>query len=335
MIDFLNTLAHLTHYPDNRFFVLVGLDPLGCFNRVSGISYEMPAFEFKELGRNHSAVMLPFDGPGQPGELVLKSGMVARQMLYDWMNDVTVGGDFYKNVLVVHLTQNWVPLKIFFLTGCWPKRWEGSELQAEGSAEMATEQLTLVFDQISQVPYLGLAAIAGQLAASALGGAEAESVDEERRGTQEVRAKREIGEGKGLDRYTWQYIRRSRHLKNKVEFDEAKGLERFFFERGWHDLGPSRYEFGEGEPDDAVVDASDEALSSAIAGGDASSGTTGGGGGGSQGGGGGSQGGGSGGSGGGGASGGGGGKSGGGKSGGGGGSGGGGDSVDRRGGDSP
>ena len=87
------------------FHVMLGLDPFGNFAEVDGLKYEMAAFEYKELGRNHSSLRLPFDGPGQPGEVTLKWGYIIRSKLFRWMEAVEVGGDFKKEVWIFHISR--------------------------------------------------------------------------------------------------------------------------------------------------------------------------------------------------------------------------------------
>lgn len=157
-------LAPLTGHISYMFHCTIGLDPLGDFTAVEGLSYEMDRYDYKELGRNHSPVSLPFDGPGRPGEITLRWGMIIRSKLFSWMDKVRVGGDYRKNVYIFQLSQLRLPFRVYHLTGCWPKQWEASNLTTESPAEMSTEQLTLVYDQLDMLN-LSAVAMAGALLA--------------------------------------------------------------------------------------------------------------------------------------------------------------------------
>lgn len=157
-------LAALTSHISYMFHVTIGLDPLGDFSSVQNLSYGVESVPYTELGRNHSPVMLPFDGPGRPGELTLEWGMVVRSKLFNWMRSVQVGGDFRKNIYIFQLSQQRLPLRVYQLTGAWPKNWQASDLVTD-RAEWSTEQLTLVYDQIDMVN-LSAIAMAGALLGS-------------------------------------------------------------------------------------------------------------------------------------------------------------------------
>ncbi|MCB9693792.1 MAG: phage tail protein [Alphaproteobacteria bacterium] len=157
-------LAALTSHISYMFHCTIGLDPLGDFSAVQGLSYGVEAYSYNELGRNHSPVVLPFEGPGQPGEITLEWGMVVRSKLFDWMQSVKVGGDFRKNVYIIQLSQQRLPLRIYQLTGAWPKSWTASDMVTD-RAEWSTEQLVLVYDQIDMFN-LSAVAMAGALLGS-------------------------------------------------------------------------------------------------------------------------------------------------------------------------
>lgn len=155
-------LAALTSHISYMFHCTIGLDPLGDFSSVQGLSYEVDAFAYEELGRNHSPVLLPFDGPGKPGEVTLEWGMVVRSKLFDWIQSVKVGGDFRKNVYITQLSQQRLPLRVYQLTGAWPRSWQASDMTTD-RAEWSTEQLVLVYDQIDMLNLSAIAMAGGLL----------------------------------------------------------------------------------------------------------------------------------------------------------------------------
>lgn len=155
-------LAALTSHISYMFKVIVGLDLLGDFSSVQGLSYTVEPYLYNELGRNHSPVQLPFGAPGQHGELRLEWGMVVRSKLFNWINAVKAGGDFRKNVHIVQLSQQRLPIRIYQLTGAWPKSWEASDMTTERS-EWTTESLVLAYDQIDMFNMAAVAMAGGLL----------------------------------------------------------------------------------------------------------------------------------------------------------------------------
>lgn len=141
MLSMLDNGSHMFH-------VIIGLDPLGNFSAVENIAYDNDPFEYAELGRNHAPHRLPWAPTGKPGDISLRWGMVVRTKMYDWMNDVKVGKDYRRSIYIIQLSRRRVPIRVYHLTGCFPLAWKGSDLTTEKSAEAATEELRIAYDQI-------------------------------------------------------------------------------------------------------------------------------------------------------------------------------------------
>lgn len=154
--------AIVAQHASMMFHVMVGLDPLGDFSSVDGLNYEVNAFEYKEMGRNHSAVSLPFDGPGKVGEVTLKWGIIMRSKLFRWMESVKVGDDFLKTVYIFQLSRRRIPLRVYTLSGCWPLSWTASEFSQESSS-LQTEEVKLMCDQVRMINLSAAAMAAGEL----------------------------------------------------------------------------------------------------------------------------------------------------------------------------
>ena len=137
------------------FHVMVGVDAIGDFQAVENISTELDVVRFAEGGRMHSPHLLAFDGPKRHGEITLRWGMLARAKLYDWMEAVELGGAFRRNVVIVQLTRQKIPLRLMLLRGAYPISWQGANLDSTDS-NYAVEQLTLVYDDLSMVTNMGL-----------------------------------------------------------------------------------------------------------------------------------------------------------------------------------
>lgn len=162
-------LAALTSHVSYMFHVVVGLDPLGGFSSVQGLSYEVGVLEYNELGRNHSPVLLPYSEPGKTGVLTLQWGTVVRSMLFNWMHDVEVGTNFRRDIIIFQLSQQRLPLRMYKLKGAWPKSWQASEMTTE-RAEWSTETLEIVYERMT-MKNLSAVAMAGGLIGSPLNAA--------------------------------------------------------------------------------------------------------------------------------------------------------------------
>lgn len=141
-------LLHIANHVSWLFHATIGLDPLGNFSSIETLSYEVPVYEYNELGRNHSPVRLPFREPGQPGELTLRWGMIVRSKLFEWIHDVELGRDFRRHVYIFQLSRKHLPLRIYHLTGAWPTAWKASEFSTETKTALAAEEVTLTYEQI-------------------------------------------------------------------------------------------------------------------------------------------------------------------------------------------
>jgi phage tail-like protein len=147
-------------FPDvnYNFVVLIGAMPFGDFQSVENIHYKVDPLEYAEGGRNFSPVLLPFEKPNKRGQLVLKWGTVAWSTLYDWVNEVEIGGAFRREVFVVQLGRDGWPTRLMRFGNCWPVEWKGSDLDT-GDSKWAMEQITLVYERFNMLTLRGITSI--------------------------------------------------------------------------------------------------------------------------------------------------------------------------------
>ncbi len=170
-----SALLHIANHTSYMFHCTIGLDPLGNFSAVEGLTYEITPFEYNELGRNHSPWQLPLSEPGKPGQLTLRWGMIVRSKLYEWIHEVDLGTDFRRHVYIFQLSKKKIPIRVYHLTGAWPVSWKGTDLSSEGAASMSTVEVTLVYEQIDLFNMSAVAMAAdliGSLISSMSGGEE-------------------------------------------------------------------------------------------------------------------------------------------------------------------
>ena len=117
---------------------------------VSNIAYEVPPYELIEGGRNFNPHFKPFGGPAKRGELTLKWGSVKRDKLQSWIESVQIGYPFKRSLILMHMNRKGVPFRTYTLTYCWPKAWKGADMNTS-STEIATEELTLVYDNLFMI----------------------------------------------------------------------------------------------------------------------------------------------------------------------------------------
>ena len=136
--------------PANMFKVMIGGDAFGSFTKVSGIGYSVGVKKIAEGGRNFSAHLRPFDGPGEHKEVTLEWGSVKRNKMESWIMSVAPGYAFRRNVFVIQTDRLGVPFRITTLMAAWPKEWNVESMDARGN-DLATESLTLVYEGIVTV----------------------------------------------------------------------------------------------------------------------------------------------------------------------------------------
>lgn len=148
-MSFMQSMYGSNAFPEvnYNFIVFVGMDIFGSFQGVENLSLRVEPYEYKEGGRNHAPRRLPFDGPMKPGELTLRWGTPMWATLFEWMNDVQVGGAFRRLVVIAQLGRHGWPTRVITLTGAWPVEWKGANLDASQS-EWALEELTLVYERV-------------------------------------------------------------------------------------------------------------------------------------------------------------------------------------------
>ena len=144
--------VNLTEQDISHFFLvniaLTGTSyvEVGYFTAVEGLSRRFQTLPYAEGGR---AIPLMLMVPAPFGELTLRWGQMSSSALWDWAAAVQVGNGFRRNVQIVHYIRDGAsPVRTFTVTGAWPIEWRGATLDA-GSSQVAVEQLSLQYDQLT------------------------------------------------------------------------------------------------------------------------------------------------------------------------------------------
>jgi len=130
------------------FHVLIGLDSLGEFRAVRGIGRTVQAEEIPEGGRNHSPHWRV--GRSKYTECKIEWGMSNRLTLFDWIHAVEAGYAYKRQVWVIQLTRDRMPMRIYQLWDAWPVSWEGARLDANENV-VDTEEITIAYEAVTMI----------------------------------------------------------------------------------------------------------------------------------------------------------------------------------------
>lgn len=133
-----------------HFTLLIGLETVGDFQAIEGISFSAPIKKYNEGGRNHSPHLLRWDAPGERGEVTLRWGMMTRAALYQWASAVERGYIFRKPVYILQLDRDKVPMRLICLFSAFPVRWSMGSLDAN-SNNWSVEEVVLAYEDIGML----------------------------------------------------------------------------------------------------------------------------------------------------------------------------------------
>ncbi|MGH9869764.1 MAG: phage tail protein [Candidatus Polarisedimenticolia bacterium] len=116
----------------------------GYFTACEGLSSETEVIEFREGGETGIVRKLP--GRVKYGDITLKRGISSDLMLWNWREDVISGeGGFRSQATIRMLNRAGVEVAAWNLTGAWPSKVSGPELNADGN-DVGIESIVLVHE---------------------------------------------------------------------------------------------------------------------------------------------------------------------------------------------
>ncbi|MFC4360610.1 phage tail protein [Halobium salinum] len=119
-------------YLSFRFHVEIDALTVGGFSSVSGLEHEMTPEEYEEGGNNRFTHKLPTRYT-QPN-VVLERGLIDSPVLWEWLANAREGKIERRTVLIVLLNTVREETWRWELTGAYPIRWAGPDLQADQAA---------------------------------------------------------------------------------------------------------------------------------------------------------------------------------------------------------
>lgn len=126
-----------------------GQEIYGGFSEISGLSTEITYADYRE-GRDERnrprKIPLTYKG----GEVTLKRGLIGRDDLFKWTDDVRKGNQDAKASVVIRLLSEDRSQEVatWSLVNARPSKWTGPTLTAAGGSDVAIEELGLVCDDI-------------------------------------------------------------------------------------------------------------------------------------------------------------------------------------------
>lgn len=137
-------------YLSLKFHVNIENKAVGAFSEVTGLQLEVEVHEYREGGVNEYLHKLA--GPIKyPSNLILKHGLMAADVLWQWQQEIVNGVVKRQNGSVSLLDQAGNVQWCWYFRAAYPVRWSGPELRA-GTAEVALETLELAHRGLSTQP---------------------------------------------------------------------------------------------------------------------------------------------------------------------------------------
>ncbi|GLF95278.1 phage tail protein [Streptomyces yaizuensis] len=135
----------------HSFSVSLGAFQVETVQEISGLVVEQEVVEARHVTATGQLVVKKQPGIRRTGEVTITRGLDTSSAFSDWINRSLVQADYdgaRQNVSIVIRDVHRNPVRSLHLSNAWASRWEGPALQA-GSSAVATERVTLAFDDIN------------------------------------------------------------------------------------------------------------------------------------------------------------------------------------------
>lgn len=122
--------------------------PAAGFSEVTGLGLEI---EYVDYRSGNEKVNTPRKLPGlhRVGDITLRRGVIGSTDLFDWLSRVSRGEYEPRNVTITLLDESGEAVVTWLVRRAQPKSWTGPTLDADGSDEVAIEELVLVAEGLS------------------------------------------------------------------------------------------------------------------------------------------------------------------------------------------
>jgi phage tail-like protein len=156
--------VRLDPYSSFNFLVEVEGLVVGGFREVRGLESNVEVKEYAEGGRNGYLHKIP--GETRYPNLVLSRGLTDIDTLWSWYRDVTQGNIVRRNLSLMLLDGQRLPVMWWDIVSAVPIKWSGPTFDASRDSDVAVETVELVHQGIVK-PALNRALAAARATASA------------------------------------------------------------------------------------------------------------------------------------------------------------------------
>jgi phage tail-like protein len=141
----------MANYPLPKFSFLVewGEARLG-FTEVTGLERATEVIEYRE-GSSKTFSKLKMPGMETLSNVTLKRGTFEGDVgFHSWFNTIQMNTAERRDVIIKLLNENLEPTMVWRLTNCFPVKYQGTELKADGN-EVAIETLEIAHEGLKLV----------------------------------------------------------------------------------------------------------------------------------------------------------------------------------------
>ncbi|MEG4347794.1 phage tail protein [Microcoleus sp. A003_D6] len=149
-LSFANSLTgiRLDPYNGSNFYLEIEGLITGGFSEVTGLESEIELESYQEGGVNGYSHQFP--RRTRYPNLVLSHGLTSNDTLWTWYQSTTQGNIQLKNVTIILLTRQQIPVMLWNFKNAYPVKWCGPTFNASHANEVAVERLELIHQGIDK-----------------------------------------------------------------------------------------------------------------------------------------------------------------------------------------
>ncbi|MEG3936006.1 MULTISPECIES: phage tail protein [unclassified Microcoleus] len=149
-LSFANSLTGIRFDPYNGSNFYLEIEGLitGGFSEITGLESEIEFESYQEGGVNGYSHQFP--RRTRYPNLVLSHGLTSNDTLWTWYQSTTQGNIQLKNVTIILLTRQQIPVMLWNFKNAYPVKWSGPTFNASNATEVAVERLELIHQGIDK-----------------------------------------------------------------------------------------------------------------------------------------------------------------------------------------
>lgn len=149
-LSFANSLTGIRFDPYNASNFYLEIEGLitGSFSEVTGLESEIELESYQEGGVNGYSHQFP--RRTRYPNLVLSHGLTLNDTLWTWYQSAAKGNIQLKNVTIILLNGQQMPVMLWNFKNAYPVKWSGPTFNARNANEVAVERLELIHQGIDK-----------------------------------------------------------------------------------------------------------------------------------------------------------------------------------------